>query len=203
MIEELQGNYSEGFCKYTLYKAVQCLVDIHSQNIMHRDIKSNNFLCDENGEIKLSNFDYAIMLTQQKQGDSSKVGTVCWMAPEVIEATENKQYSTKVDIWSLGIFAMELAQGEPPHIAEHNTRALFLIVQIQPPPISSKWSPEFQDFVNKCLVKDAEKRWSAEKLLEHPFLQGADRFREEWVHEFSKWKNKSPDMMNKDMRYID
>ena len=129
MLEELAGNYSEGFCKYTLYKTVQGLIDLHSQNIIHRDIKSDNIRCKENGEIKLADFGYAVMLTQQQQSRASKVGTVCWMAPELIEAKEDKQYSNKVDIWSLGIFAIELAQGEPPYITEHHTRVLFNIVQ--------------------------------------------------------------------------
>ena len=66
---------------------------------------------------------------------------MCWMAPELIEG--RAQYDNKVDVWSLGIFAIELAEGEPPYIAEHHTRVLFNIVQNEPPPISSKWSPEF------------------------------------------------------------
>ena len=78
-------------------------------NIIHRDIKSDNILCKDNGEIKLADFGYAVMLTQQQQARASKVGTVCWMAPELIEAKEDKKYSNKVDIWSLGIFAIEPA----------------------------------------------------------------------------------------------
>ena len=65
MLEDLQGNYSEGFCKYTLYKTVQGLKDLHDMNIIHRDIKSDNILCKDNGEIKLADFGYAVMLTQQ------------------------------------------------------------------------------------------------------------------------------------------
>ena len=165
-------------------------------NIIHRDIKSDNILCKENGEIKLADFGYAVMLTQQQQPRASKVGTVCWMAPELIEAKEDKKYSNKVDIWSLGIFAIELAQGEPPYITEHHTRVLYNIVQKDPPPIDAKWSAEFQDFVRKCLDKNPAKRWSGEKLLEHPFLAGADteELRQEWVKEFANWKNSSYDM---------
>ena len=118
IVEELEGNYSESFCKYTLFKTVQGLDVLHSSNIIHRNIKSDNILCSVNGEIKLADFGYAVMLTQQQQKRKSKVGTVAWMAPELILASEDNQYSIKVDIWSLGIFAIELAQGAPPYFTE-------------------------------------------------------------------------------------
>ena len=98
------------------------------------------------------------------------------MAPELIEG--RGAYNNKVDVWSLGIFAIELAQGEPPYIAEHHTRVLFNIVQNQPPRISSKWSANFQDFIDRCLEKDVERRWSTEMLINHPFLEGAEGLRD-------------------------
>ena len=66
IVEDRRGNYSEGFCKYTLYKSVKGLADHHSQNIIHRDIKSDNILCKSNGDIKLADFGYAVMLTEEK-----------------------------------------------------------------------------------------------------------------------------------------
>merc|ERR1712012_886497 len=125
ILEEKQGNYSEEFCKYSLYQTCKGL-DLHNRNIIHRDIKSDNILIKPNGDIKLADFGYAVMLTQQSQGRTSKVGTVCWMAPELIEG--RGKYTNKVDIWSLGIFAIELACGEPPYISEHPTRVLYNIV---------------------------------------------------------------------------
>jgi len=147
-----------------------------------------------NGDIKLADFGYAVMLTQQTQGRTSKVGTVCWMAPELIEG--RGKYSNKVDIWSLGIFAIELAMGEPPYISEHPTRVLYNIVQRNPPPIQNKWSPDFQDFIDKCLDKNPETRWSADMLLEHPFLKGADQYKQNWCEEFNKWKEMDSDVLN-------
>ena len=111
------------------------------------------------------------------------------MAPELIQAKEDRQYTKKVDIWSLGIFAIELAQSLPPYINEEPTRALFNIIEKTPPSISSKWSTLFQDFIDKCLEKDPMKRWSAEALIEHPFLEDASLSRDEWIYEFSRWKS--------------
>lgn len=65
MLEELQGAYSEDFCRYSLYMTLKGLIDLHRQNIIHRDIKSDNILVKANGEIKLADFGYAVMLTQQ------------------------------------------------------------------------------------------------------------------------------------------
>ena len=82
------------------------------------------------------------------------------MAPELIlaDARRDKKYANKVDVWSLGIFAIELAEGLPPHIDNKTDRALFKIVQDEPPTISKKWSPLFNDFVSKCLKKNPNKR---------------------------------------------
>ena len=113
-IDEMNKDYSEAFCKYTLHKVVKCLFEIHQQNIIHRDVKSDIVLINEQGEIKLSGFYYSHMLSQQEQTTSGKLGTVCWMAPELIKGM--KKYSNKIDIWSLGILCIELAEGEPPYI---------------------------------------------------------------------------------------
>ena len=91
----------------------------HKLNIIHRDIKSDNVLVNENGDIKLVDFGYSVMLTEQNQSRKSRVGTVCWMPPELIRASELSKYGPKIDIWSLGIFALELAQGEPPWKNQH------------------------------------------------------------------------------------
>ena len=108
------------------------------------------------------------------------------MAPELILG--HRAYNNKVDVWSLGIFAMELAQGEPPHINEHHTRILFNIVQHEAPRIDSRWSTDFQDFADKCLDKNVERRWNSEMLINHPFLAGAENMRDEWCQEFCHWQ---------------
>ena len=135
-------------------------------------------MIDRNGQVKLADFGYSAQLTMERDARSSKVGTVCWMAPELIKG--ERRYDTKIDIWSFGIFAVELANGDPPYINEPQHRVIMNILKKNPPPLESRWSPQYQDFVNKCLTKDPQQRWSADQLLEHEFLQGAENFKAEF-----------------------
>jgi len=155
-------------CKETL----DGLEYIHSLHRIHRDIKSDNILLGGGGEVKLADFGYAAQLTQQKAKRNTIVGTPYWMAPELIRGQE---YDQKVDIWSLGIMAMEMAEGEPPYMDFPPLRALFLITTKGIPPLKEqeKWSQPFQDFVAKCLNKEVEQRQSAAEMLKHPFLKTA------------------------------
>lgn len=105
---------------------MKSLVYLHDRYIIHRDIKSDNILVSEGGEVKLADFGYAAQLTKEKNSRDSKVGTVCWMAPELIRGVQ--KYDTKVDVWSLGILLMEMAEGQPPYINEAQARVLFFIV---------------------------------------------------------------------------
>jgi len=145
---------------------------IHSMHRIHRDIKSDNMLIGTAGEVKIADFGYAAQLTQQKEKRNTIVGTPYWMAPELIRG---QNYDVKVDIWSLGIMLMEMAEGEPPYMEFPPLRALFLITTKGIPDLKSpsSWSAEFRDFTVRALEKDAEKRPSADELLRHPFLQKA------------------------------
>ena len=84
MLEEMNGTHSEAFCKYICLRVLQGLKYLHDRHILHRDIKSDNILVSSTGKIKLADFGYATQLTQEKHRRDSKVGTVCWMAPEMI-----------------------------------------------------------------------------------------------------------------------
>ena len=117
MLEDKKGKIDERLCAYILRKSLEGLYYLHSKSIIHRDIKSDNILVNSNGDIKLCDFGYATQLTKIKRGTVSQVGTICWMAPELIK--KEKKYNQKVDIWSYGIFALEIANGEPPYLHEH------------------------------------------------------------------------------------
>ena len=179
VIANLNTEYSEKACKYALYQVLLGLQAMHQKHVIHRDIKSDNILVDAKGNVKLADFGYSAQLTTERLQRTSRVGTVCWMAPELI--TREKQYDCKVDIWSLGIFAFELTNGDPPYIEQDQKTIIFNIVRLHPPPIHEKWSPQFRDFVAQCLIKDPDQRPSAAQLLKHEFLAGAEKFKEDFA----------------------
>lgn len=155
-------------CKQIL-SALQYL---HNLQRIHRDIKSDNILLGTDGSVKLADFGFCADLTKSEEKRHSVVGTPYWMAPEVIRGVD---YDVKVDIWSLGILALEMADGEPPLLDLPPLRALFIIATQPPPSLQQpdKWSAEFKDFLACALNKNPTKRASAEEMLQHDFLKCA------------------------------
>eukprot|EP01099_Mayorella_cantabrigiensis_P006365 TRINITY_DN527_c0_g2_i1.p1 TRINITY_DN527_c0_g2~~TRINITY_DN527_c0_g2_i1.p1 ORF type:complete len:492 (-),score=106.24 TRINITY_DN527_c0_g2_i1:93-1568(-) len=153
-------------------ETLKALVYVHSLHRIHRDIKSDNILLSDLGEVKLADFGYAAQLTKKQQKRNTVVGTPYWMAPELIRGLD---YGTKVDIWSLGIMIMETAEGEPPYMEFPPLRALFLITTKGIPELkqADKWSADMKNFLASCLIKDVNQRASGENLLKHPFLKKA------------------------------
>ena len=105
-------DFPETHIAYVCKNILQALSYLHRNNKLHRDIKSDNVLMNTKGEIKLADFGFAVGLTQEENRRKSVVGTPFWMAPELIRGSA---YDGSVDIWSLGITALEMADGEPPH----------------------------------------------------------------------------------------
>jgi len=161
---------SEEHIAYICKEVLSGLAYIHSLHRIHRDIKSDNILLNKAGSVKIADFGYAAQLTENKSKRTTIVGTPYWMAPELIRGQE---YTFKVDVWSLGIMVMEMAEGEPPYMEYPPLRALFLITTKGIPGLRDpdEWSEEFKDFVGACLDIDTDQRPDASELLSHAFLQ--------------------------------
>uniref|UniRef100_A0AAY4E7J3 non-specific serine/threonine protein kinase n=1 Tax=Denticeps clupeoides TaxID=299321 RepID=A0AAY4E7J3_9TELE len=175
LVKKTKGNaLKEDWIAYICREVLRGLSHLHSHHVIHRDIKGQNVLLTENAEVKLVDFGVSAQLDRTIGRRNTFIGTPYWMAPEVIACDENPNstYDYRSDLWSLGITALEMAEGAPPLCDMHPMRALFLIPRNPPPKLKSrKWSRKFHTFVDSCLVKNYLHRPTTETLLRHSFIR--------------------------------
>uniref|UniRef100_A0A3B3WBN5 non-specific serine/threonine protein kinase n=1 Tax=Poecilia mexicana TaxID=48701 RepID=A0A3B3WBN5_9TELE len=173
LVKNTKGSsLKEDWIAYICREILRGLSHLHAHKVIHRDIKGQNVLLTENSWF----FDFGVsaQLDRTVGRRNTFIGTPYWMAPEVIACDENPDstYDFRSDIWSLGITAIEMAEGAPPLCDMHPMRALFLIPRNPPPKLKSKkWSKKFIDFIEGCLVKTYHSRPSTEQLLKHSFIR--------------------------------
>ncbi|XP_014185531.1 traf2 and NCK-interacting protein kinase isoform X4 [Haplochromis burtoni] len=175
LVKKTKGNcLKEDWIAYICREVLRGLSHLHSHHVIHRDIKGQNVLLTENAEVKLVDFGVSAQLDKTIGRRNTFIGTPYWMAPEVIACDENPEatYDYRSDLWSLGITALEMAEGAPPLCDMHPMRALFLIPRNPPPKLKSKkWSKRFLSFVDSCLIKNHLHRPTTDVLLRHAFIK--------------------------------
>lgn len=160
--------------KYVLRETLKALEHLHKAGIVHRDIKGQNVLMTNGGQIRLIDFGVSAQMAANQKKRNTFIGTPYWMAPEVIATDQQVDawYDQRSDVWSMGITAIEIAEGEPPLSDLHPMRALFLIPKNKPAQLKEKrkWSSEFSNFIAKCLIKDFTSRPTSTDMLKHSYV---------------------------------
>ncbi|KAF2295273.1 hypothetical protein GH714_032405 [Hevea brasiliensis] len=147
---------------------------IHAKGFAHCDIKLENILLFENGEVKIADFGLAKKTGQKQSGEQGRMvfrGTPLYMSPESVNENE---YDSPCDIWALGCALVEMVTGKPAWNCKPETNIAALMIRIgvgdELPEIPQELSKEGKDFLSKCFVKDPRTRWTADMLLDHPFV---------------------------------
>lgn len=163
----------EDWIAYICREILQGLAHLHAHQVIHRDIKGQNVLLTQDAEVKIVDFGVSAQVSRTNGRRNSFIGTPYWMAPEVIHCDEDprRSYDYRSDVWSVGITAIEMAEGAPPLCNLQPLEALFVILREAAPTVkSSGWSRKFQNFMENCMIKNFLFRPTSGNMLHHPFV---------------------------------
>ncbi|XP_077228759.1 serine/threonine-protein kinase Aurora-3-like [Tasmannia lanceolata] len=156
---------SEKHAATYILSLTKALAYCHEKHVIHRDIKPENLLLDLEGRLKIADFGWSV---QSRTKRHTMCGTLDYLAPEMVE---NKAHDYTVDNWTLGILCYEFLYGVPPFETESQTNTFKRIIKVDLSfPSTPRVSAEAKDLISKLLVKDALKRLSLQKILEHPWI---------------------------------
>ncbi|XP_072548891.1 serine/threonine-protein kinase 36 [Salminus brasiliensis] len=166
-ILEDDGCLPESQVRKIACQLVSALYYLHSNRILHRDMKPQNILLGKGGVVKLCDFGFARAMSVSTLVLTSIKGTPLYMSPELVE---EKPYDHTSDLWSLGCILYELHTGAPPFY----TNSIFHLVQlIVKDPV--KWPENMSEgcmsFLKGLLTKDPQKRLAWPDLLKHPYVE--------------------------------
>jgi serine/threonine protein kinase len=175
---------SEKTAKFLFRQIILGIKHIHSQNIVHRDIKLENILIDLNNNIKICDFGIGRILSSKKQLLHDKCGTPMYMAPEILLSSKTRGYEGfPVDIWSSGISLYIMLAGSLPYNYKkdnsasissdektNNIELQYNIIHKEPKKIEHI-SKEAKDLLKGLLNKNPNKRLTIEQILNHPWLK--------------------------------
>ena len=144
------------------------LKHVHDRKILHRDIKGQNVFCTRDGRLKLGDFGVARVLTGTLDLATTAVGTPYYLSPEICQ---NKPYSSKSDMWSMGCVLYEMATFKHAFDAQNLNMLCLKIMKGQFTPLGPRFSAELRDLVNRMLSKDPKRRPSVNEILATPFIK--------------------------------
>ncbi|OVA15833.1 Protein kinase domain [Macleaya cordata] len=182
LLKKSGGSISESHVRCYTKSILQGILNIHEKGYVHCDIKLQNILlcCSSDGstEVKIADFGLAKKSGQMKNNSGeideeifSLRGTPLYMAPESVSS---KEFESPSDIWALGCVMSEMISGKPAWRCRADSDVSALLYRIgfrdEVPEIPDELCEEGKDFLRKCFVRDPTKRWTAEMLLNHPFI---------------------------------
>ena len=195
IVEKRYQDYSEEFVKYTIFCVASGIKAIHDKNVLHRDIKSDNVLCDPNGDVKLSDLGTSVTLSADRNWRQTRCTTLNWLSPEQVKG---QSYSKPVDLWAFGCFIYELGNGGVPPFKQkgNNKDSLFDAIEKNPVENIRIRSDEYNDLMQNCLKKKIAERFTIEQVLAHPYLEGAEGMKEQWKADYQAFLESEQEDIN-------
>ncbi|KAJ3191398.1 hypothetical protein HK101_007810 [Irineochytrium annulatum] len=183
----MEKRFPEGFSEVAvatiLREVLHAVIYLHQNHMIHNDIRADNILLDGDGDVRLSGLRQLVSLSQHglhRKSVFSLVGdNIEWAAPEL--TAQNANYDTKVDIYSFGITALELAFNRTPFDQWPAMKVLLSKLEYDCPTIpgvgieGKQMSASFHHLVTECLHKDPTRRPSAQDLMGFAFLRLAKK----------------------------